>query len=58
MIFRRLDYWYTTVTPGELNEVEQRFLDALGPAGNDKNVLARIGNPVSAGSLGGGVTRS
>lgn len=58
VIFRRLDYWYTTVPLGELDEVEQCFLDTLGPAANDKNVLARVGDPVSAGSVGGSVTRS
>lgn len=58
MIFRRLDYWYATVPPAELDEVEQGFLDALGPAANDKNVLGRVGNPVSAGSVGGRLMRS
>lgn len=57
-IFRRLDYWYTRVSLTELDELEQCFLDALGPAANDKNVLARVGSPVPAGSIRGRTTRS
>lgn len=57
-IFRRLDYWYTGVLLTELDQLEQCFLDALGPPANDRNVLARVGIPVPAGSLAGRTTRS
>ena len=56
-IFRRLDYWYAHVGKTDLDDVEQCFLDVLGPAANDRNVLARIGTPVPAGSLGNHVRR-
>lgn len=51
-IFRRLDYWYTTTLETDLNALEQCLLDALGPAANDRNVTARVGHPVPAGSVG------
>ena len=51
-IFRRLDYWYTCVIAGELDDLEQCLIDAIGPAANDQNVQARVGEPVPAGSLG------
>ena len=57
-IFRRLDYWYTRVLKTELDAVEQCFLDVLGPAANDRNVVARVGTPIPAGSVGHHVTRS
>ena len=57
-IFRRLDYWYAHVVTTELDEVEQCFIDVLGPAANDKNVIGRVGTPVPAGSVGSHLTRS
>lgn len=51
-IFRRLDYWYTGVTSEKLDELEQCLINALGPTANDRNVLAIVGKPVPAGSLG------
>lgn len=50
-VFRRFDYWYTKVSEMELDDVEQCFLDVIGPVANDRNVLARIGTPVPAGRL-------
>jgi hypothetical protein len=50
-IFRRLDYWYTRAIESELDALEERFIEALGPVANDRHVLARIGEPVPAGSL-------
>ena len=52
LIFRRLDYWYTETLASELDQVEQCFLDVFGPSVNDRNVSARIGNPITAGSVG------
>lgn len=50
--FKRLDYWFTEVGLAELDDVEQSFLDTLGPTANDKNVRAKIGRPIPAGRVG------
>lgn len=52
MTFRRLDYWYISASPSDLDRIEQAFLDALGPSANDRNVRARIGEGVPAGAIG------
>ena len=48
-IFRRLEFWYSEFERRNLGEIEQLFLDALGPTANGKNVKARIGEPIPAG---------
>ena len=50
-VFRRLDYWHTTALETELDALEQCLIDVLGPAANDRNVTARVGDPVPAGSV-------
>lgn len=50
-IFRRLHFWYASAAKDELNDLEQCFLDALGPTANDRNVMASIGKPIPAGSV-------
>ena len=50
-IFRRFDYWYAKIPEAELDDVEQCFIDVIGPVANDRNVRARIGTPVPAGRL-------
>ena len=57
-IFRRLDYWYATALRSELDELEQCFIAVLGPAANDRNVMAYIGKPIPAGSVGRRLKRS
>ena len=48
-VFRRLDFWYTTVRVEELSQAEQVLISALGPTANAKNVKARVNEPRPAG---------
>jgi hypothetical protein len=43
-----LDYWFTSVTPDRVDELESCLIDCLGPPGNligGRRILARIGSP-------------
>ena len=51
--FRSLDFWYIHVDRNDLSDIEQHLINAFGPTANVKNVKAKIGMPISAGSIKG-----
>ena len=50
-IFRRLEYWYVSLPRNQLDELEQAWIDAVGPTINERNVRARVEPSVPAGSV-------